>query len=411
MASYKASPPLRITAVAPEHDAEAQGAKNDHVGHWQLLLRPDGVTSQALHHHYPGHGTAESPYVVDFLAKDPFNPMQFSGGRKWLITVLLATATLAVAFVSTAYSGGAVGVMKEFHVSSEVSILGVSLFVLGFAIGPLLWAPASGASSPPPFSFPLPEADAEPLSPEYFGRQPLFFISYAGLTIFTAGAAGRRTSRTVIILRFFAGACGSSPMTNSGGVLADIFTSSERGLATAVFSTFLFLGPAVGPIASGFLGQYEGWRWVEGLMAIFTGVAWIACSLLIPETYEPRPAAQEGRPPVQADRPHLHLQARGEPAPADRASPSSPSPSRGPWVLLFQEPIIFLTSIYMAIIYGKQRYAPPIYTPRILGQSWALVAAALDCLGFLLRHPYSSYIYIRRFVFCLLLTGQQGRST
>jgi hypothetical protein len=31
--------------------------------------------------------------------------------------------------------------MSTFHISQEVAILGVSLFVLGLAIGPPLWAP------------------------------------------------------------------------------------------------------------------------------------------------------------------------------------------------------------------------------------------------------------------------------
>ena len=58
-----------------------------------------------------------------------------------------------------------------------------------------------------------------------------------GLTAFNAGAAGSRNIQTLIILRFFAGTIGSSPLTNSGGVIADMFPAKERGLATALFAT------------------------------------------------------------------------------------------------------------------------------------------------------------------------------
>lgn len=76
-----------------------------------------------------------------------------------------AIATLAVAFVSSAFTGGIAQMMEAFGVGTEIITLGVSLFVLGFAIGPLLWAPLS----------------------ELYGRQVLFFATYAGLTAFNAG--------------------------------------------------------------------------------------------------------------------------------------------------------------------------------------------------------------------------------
>ena len=69
--------------------------------------------------------------------------MNYSELKKWSITAVVAIATLAVAFVSSAYSGGARQIIGEFGCSQEIFTLGVSLFVLGFAIGPLIWAPMS----------------------------------------------------------------------------------------------------------------------------------------------------------------------------------------------------------------------------------------------------------------------------
>lgn len=114
--------------------------------------------------------------------------------------------------------------MLTFNIGDEVATLGISLFVLGFAIGPLLWAPMS----------------------ELYGRQLLFFGTYAMLTAFNAGAAGSKNIQTLLILRFFAGAFGSSPLTNAGGVIADMFPASERGLAMSIFAAAPFLGPTIG---------------------------------------------------------------------------------------------------------------------------------------------------------------------
>lgn len=102
-------------------------------------------------------------------------------------------------------------------------LVGVSLFVLGFAIGPLFWAPLS----------------------ELFGRQILFTTTYACLTIFNAAAAGSQNIQTLLILRFFAGSFGSSPLTNAGGVLADMFNADERGMAMTLFAAAPFLGPGM----------------------------------------------------------------------------------------------------------------------------------------------------------------------
>lgn len=163
---------------------------------------------------YAGSGTEDDPYVVSWIENDPRNPMLYSTTKKWFITMLVALATLAVAFVSSAYSGGANEVIREFQMNQEVYVLGTSLFVLGFAIGPLLWAPLS----------------------ELFGRQVLYIGTYGALTAFNAGAAGSQNVATITILRFLAGAFGSSPLTNAGGVIADMFPAKERGLAMSIFA-------------------------------------------------------------------------------------------------------------------------------------------------------------------------------
>ncbi|KYK57778.1 Major facilitator superfamily domain, general substrate transporter [Drechmeria coniospora] len=314
---------------ATDRDVESQQPTSTRTSHWSVLLDQAGVDDRVLQHTYFGNGTLESPYLVDFLPDDARNPTTFSRRMKWSITIIAALSTLAVSFASSAYSGGVVEIMRDFHVSTEVVILGVSMFVLGFAVGPLIWAPLS----------------------ELYGRQHLFFFTYLALTAFNAAAAAAPSMPALIVLRFFAGAFGSSPLTNAGGVIADMFSANERGIATSIFAMAPFLGPALGPIAGGFLGEAKGWRWVEGLMAIFTGVLWIVNSLVYPETYAPvllrkRAAAlSEKTGKVYISK----LDANHEPKSV--GSQFRIGLSR-PWILLFREPIVLLTSIYMAIIYG-----------------------------------------------------------
>ncbi|KAI9691820.1 MAG: hypothetical protein M1822_007892 [Bathelium mastoideum] len=255
--------------------------------------------------------------------------MLFSKAKKWSITMLSAFATLAVAFVSSAYSGGVDQIIEQFHVSDEVVVLGISLFVLGFAIGPLIWAPLS----------------------ELYGRQVLYIITYGALTAFNAGAAGSQNIWTLIILRFFAGAFGSSPLTNAGGVIADMFPAKERGLALSIFAAAPFMGPVLGPIVGGFLAETEGWRWVEGLLAIFTGALWIAGTFFIPETYAIVLLRKRAAKLSQMTGKVYRSRGDIEQGPTTLGHALSTALIR-PWILLFREPIVFLLSIYMAIVYG-----------------------------------------------------------
>lgn len=178
----------------------------------------------------------------------------------------------------------------------------------------------------------------------------MYIITYAALTAFNAGAAGSKNIWTLVILRFLAGAFGSSPLTNAGGVIADMFSAKERGLAMTLFAAAPFMGPALGPIVGGFIGMTIGWRWVEGVLAIFTGVVWVVGSLLIPETYAPvilRKRAAE----LSKRTGRIYKSQKDENTTVKFQEIFETSLLR-PWVLLFCEPIVLLLSIYMAIIYG-----------------------------------------------------------
>jgi hypothetical protein len=168
-------------------EKDIESGKTTRLSHFQQVFSQAGITPEVENHKYEGSGTEEDPYVVNFIPNDPRNPMLFSEVKKWSITALVAIATLAVAFVSSAYSGGAKEVITEFGCAQIIFTLGISLFVLGFAIGPLIWAPMS----------------------ELFGRQVLYIGTYGMLTAFNAGAAGAKNIESLIILRLFAGGLGS----------------------------------------------------------------------------------------------------------------------------------------------------------------------------------------------------------
>lgn len=196
---------------------------------WRLVVDQGAITQDVLDYTYPGSGTEEDPFAISWIPNDPRDPMLLSTGKKVGITVVVSAAALAVAVASSTYNGAIEQVKADLHVGNEVATLGLSLFVIGFAVGPLFWAPLS----------------------EFIGRQLPFIFSLGLMTAFLAGSAGARNIEGLVILRFLSGCVGSAPFTNSGGVISDMFHAEQRGLALSLFAAAPFLGPTLGPIIGG----------------------------------------------------------------------------------------------------------------------------------------------------------------
>lgn len=64
----------------------------------------------------------------------------------------------------------------------------------------------------------------------------MFIFTYVPFTAFNAGVCGVNSLNALLVMRFFAGTFGASTMTNSGGIIADMFEAQQRGLAMGVFS-------------------------------------------------------------------------------------------------------------------------------------------------------------------------------
>jgi hypothetical protein len=171
---------------------------------WQRRVTP---FSQIVEAKFRGNGTREDPFIVQWLNDDAENPKGFSTTFKWLMTFLLAFTTLCVSLASSAYTGAAGLIIREFHCSREVFLLGLSLMVAGFAIGPLVWAPLS----------------------EAVARREIVLLALLLYIVFTAVCAAAQDIATMIVLRFFCGTFGSAVFVIPGGQLSDIFEAEQRG--------------------------------------------------------------------------------------------------------------------------------------------------------------------------------------
>ncbi|KAK9387318.1 major facilitator superfamily domain-containing protein [Lipomyces mesembrius] len=135
----------------------------------------------------------------------------------------VASICFAVAFGSAVVTGDLQAVADNFNVSLEVSILTVTLFVVGFGVGPLAFAPAS----------------------ELCYRQVVYIFTLGIAVIFIIPCAVAQNIATLLVCRLFDGIAFLAPMTIVGGTLADLWSDEERGIAMATFSAAPFLGPCI----------------------------------------------------------------------------------------------------------------------------------------------------------------------
>ncbi|PYH93834.1 MFS general substrate transporter [Aspergillus ellipticus CBS 707.79] len=298
--------------------------------------------------------------VVTWEPGDKENPHTWSPARRWVVTLVLNTLPLFVNIGSSILSGSSGDMEKEYHVSSEVTILITSVFLLGFTFGPLMFGPLS----------------------ERIGRKIPITIGVTLFATFCIPIAVAQNYYTILISRFFSGLFGSAAMAVTGGAIADIWPDPIiRGVGMDIFILTGFFGPIIGPIIGNFITQsYLGWRWVMWVTAIIAYSFIIFAFFIVPETYAPvlltRKAAR-----MRLQTKNWALHSRLEERDTDFQSFAKAYLLR-PWVLLATEPIYLVITIYMAFVYGLLFLffeGFPIAFEQVRG--WKPQIAALPFLG------------------------------
>lgn len=138
--------------------------------------------------------------------------------------------------------------MADFNsTNATVATLTVTIYLLGFALGPLIIAPLS----------------------ELYGRLIIYHVCNGVFLAFTIACAVSADLGMFLAFRFITGCAGSAPLTIGGGTVSDVIPQEKRGAAMAMFAVGPLLGPVVGPMIGGFIAQGIGWRWTFWVLGIF----------------------------------------------------------------------------------------------------------------------------------------------
>jgi multidrug resistance protein len=274
---------------------------------------------------------AESdPNLVTWETRtDPENPKNWTNNRKWLATLTVSLFTFISPVSSSMIAPALLDVQTSLGVDdAALAGLAMSVFILGFAVGPLLLGPLS----------------------EIYGRRVVLQTSGMFYFIFNLAAGFSTNIGMLIAFRFLSGLGGSAPMGIGGGVLADIWLPQERGRAMALYSLMPLLGPAVGPIAGGFIAQYSSWRWVFWSTSIVAIIVQVMGYFLLHETYAAT-ILQKKKDYLVKKTGNKDLYTEFENPKKSMASHLGTAFKR-PILLLTTQPIVQLMALYIGYVYG-----------------------------------------------------------
>lgn len=224
------------------------------------------------------------------------------------------------------FAPGIPRILQEFNETSSVTATFIlSVYILGFAFGPLVIAPMS----------------------EIHGRSLLYNLGNLFFTIFTICTALSNSIGMLMAFRFLMGLAGSVPITIGSGSIADMMPVEMRGRAMAAWALGPLLGPCIGPVAGGYLIRAAGWRWVYWLIAIIAGIITVFTFFTLKESYAPVILERKAR--------RLRKET-GNQALRSALAGTSASPAEKlkgaivrPLKLLFLAPIVTAMSIYVAV--------------------------------------------------------------
>ena len=269
-------------------------------------------------------------FLVDWEENDPDNPHNWSNGYKSWITFQLGMLALAASLGSSIISPAEDAISAYIGVSHEVTVLSISLYILGFAFGPLCWAPVS----------------------EIWGRKWSMLPAMFSLGLFSIGTATSKSAASIFITRFFGGLFGSAPVSNVSAALGDIWAPKARGTAVTFYAVAVVGGPTLGPTLGAALtvNQHLGWRWTEYIEAIWVFAILALTIFAMPEVYGPvllKRKAIKKRKDTGDERfhnPHEDVK-------VDFNSIITKHLVR-PLRMLFTEPMVTCIAIYASFVYG-----------------------------------------------------------
>ncbi|MEP7001090.1 MAG: multidrug effflux MFS transporter [bacterium] len=154
---------------------------------------------------------------------------------------------------------------RSLGVSAATAALSLSVFIAGFAVGPLVFGPLS----------------------DRFGRRPILLGGCAAFAVFGALGAFARSIEMLLLWRTLMGIGAGTVQVLVLATVRDLFTGREARTKQAYVNMAGGVAPIIAPTLGIFVAGFGGWRAIYGVLAAGGVALFIAATVRLRETAPP----------------------------------------------------------------------------------------------------------------------------
>jgi Bcr/CflA subfamily drug resistance transporter len=177
----------------------------------------------------------------------------------WLITIIAGLPLLS----ETVYTPSLPAIAKSLAVSESWVEYTLTIYLVGFTLGVLLWGRLS----------------------DKHGRRPYIIGGFLLYALASYGCFCATTITQLMFCRFFQAFGASVGSVVSQAIVRDVFIGKELSKVYAIVGSALALFPAIGPVIGGWIAQHYGWSSIFLFLCTFGLIITSLAFLQLPETH------------------------------------------------------------------------------------------------------------------------------
>ena len=175
-----------------------------------------------------------------------------------LIVAITACGTLGMHLIIPALPETA----QALRVSPAAIQLSITLYLIGLAVGQLVYGPIS----------------------DRFGRRPVLLVGLALFTLAGIATTVAPNAWLLVVARILQSIGACAGLVLGRAIVRDSATPDRAAAQLAMLTLVMSAAPAIAPVLGGYATAWFGWRAAFALLAIVGGVTLVLAVLLLPET-------------------------------------------------------------------------------------------------------------------------------
>lgn len=197
----------------------------------------------------------------------------FQPRHYWLFVCFIAIIGAFSSLVNDMYLPTIPDMRRQFHTSASMTQMGLSMAMIGMAVGSVIWGSLS----------------------DHFGRKRILFISLCIFVASTLAAIFSPDINVFIWLRLVQGFGAGGAMVLSTSIPADVYAGRQLAKLMGVVGAINGIAPAAGPLIGGLLADDVGWQGIF-VVLLAIGVVMAVWTTRTQETLIPARRIKSTRP-------------------------------------------------------------------------------------------------------------------